>query len=74
MSTVFNTFTGIHAAAVTVDYTRPVTDVFKDFVESSMRRAHPTRALDILCRPWARTVMESQDMATNDNKPIERSR
>jgi hypothetical protein len=39
-----------------VDYSRPYSDVSRDFVEFSIRRTHktdPHQALDILCRPWA---------------------
>ena len=39
-----------------VDYSRPYSDVCRDFVEFSIMRGHkndPTQALDILCRPWA---------------------
>ncbi|KAI1383058.1 heterokaryon incompatibility protein-domain-containing protein [Hypoxylon trugodes] len=39
-----------------VDYSRPYTDVCRDFVEFSICRAYrldPVQALDILCRPWA---------------------
>jgi hypothetical protein len=36
-----------------VDYGRPYTDVCQDFIEFCISRSDPTRALDILCRPWA---------------------
>lgn len=39
-----------------VDYSQPFVDIYKDFIEFSIRqssRADPTRALDIICRPWA---------------------
>ena len=39
-----------------VDYSRPYSDVSRDFVEFSIRRTYktdPHQALDILCRPWA---------------------
>ncbi|KAI4926519.1 hypothetical protein J4E85_006813 [Alternaria conjuncta] len=39
-----------------VDYTRPYSDVCRDFMEFCIERksAHdPVQALDILCRPWA---------------------
>ncbi|KAK8053195.1 hypothetical protein PG996_012496 [Apiospora saccharicola] len=39
-----------------VDYSRPFSDVCKDFVSfciQGARNSDPTRALDILCRPWA---------------------
>jgi hypothetical protein len=43
-----------------VDYSRPCSDVCRDFVEFSIRRKaklDPVRALDIVFRPWA---LESQ--------------
>jgi hypothetical protein len=36
-----------------VDYGRPYADVCQDFIEFCARRSDRTRALDILCRPWA---------------------
>ena len=39
-----------------VDYTRPYSDVCRDFVEFCIQRKSaydPVQALDILCRPWA---------------------
>jgi hypothetical protein len=36
-----------------VDYSAPVLEVYKQFMAFSVPRANPTRALDILCRPWA---------------------
>ncbi|RDW67578.1 hypothetical protein BP6252_08974 [Coleophoma cylindrospora] len=39
-----------------VDYSRPYSDVSRDFVEFSIQRMYkidPYQALDILCRPWA---------------------
>lgn len=36
-----------------VDYSAPVLEVYKQFMSFSVPRAHPSRALDILCRPWA---------------------
>ena len=39
-----------------VDYNLPISDVYADFVHFSIEQAKmqdPTRALDILCRPWA---------------------
>ncbi|KAF2475609.1 HET-domain-containing protein, partial [Lindgomyces ingoldianus] len=40
----------------TVDYSRPFSDICRDFVEFSIKQTHkanPQQALDILCRPWA---------------------
>ena len=36
-----------------VEYEKPYVDVCKDFVEFCIERGDPTRALDIICRPWA---------------------
>jgi len=36
-----------------VDYRRPVLDVYTDFIQFSVTGADPSRALDIICRPWA---------------------
>jgi len=44
-----------------VDYRLPVIDVYKEFIEFSIGKADKKRALDILCRAWAPTVMKSHD-------------
>ncbi|KAH8656698.1 heterokaryon incompatibility protein-domain-containing protein [Tricladium varicosporioides] len=47
-----------------VDYSRPYSDVCRDFVEFVIRckaKLDPVQALDILCRPWA---LESQGGAS----------
>lgn len=36
-----------------VDYEAPVIDVYAQFIEFVVRKADKTRALDIICRPWA---------------------
>ncbi|KAF2663373.1 hypothetical protein BT63DRAFT_444687 [Microthyrium microscopicum] len=39
-----------------VDYDQPISDIYVEFVQFCIERARqqePTRALDILCRPWA---------------------
>lgn len=36
-----------------VDYTQPFSDVCKEFVQFCIEHSDPTRALDIICRPWA---------------------
>lgn len=39
-----------------VDYSRPYNDICKDFISFCIRvsgKSDPSRALDILCRPWA---------------------
>lgn len=45
-----------------VDYSRPYSDVCKDFISFCIersRRSDPSRALDILCRPWAPDAYEA---------------
>ncbi len=44
-----------------IDYRLPVIDVYKKFIEVSIGKADPKRALDILCRACASTVMKSHD-------------
>jgi hypothetical protein len=58
---------GFMKQAYNVDYKLPVIDVFKDFVEFSIHKADPTRALDIICRPWAPAVMRSHDSFESDD-------
>lgn len=36
-----------------VDYSAPILEVYKQFMSFSIPRAHPSGALDIICRPWA---------------------
>ncbi len=36
-----------------VNYNQPYIDTCKDFVEFSIRQSEASRALDIMCRPWA---------------------
>jgi len=39
-----------------VDYDQPISDIYVEFIKFCIERAQqldPTRALDILCRPWA---------------------
>lgn len=45
-----------------VDYSRPYNDICKDFISFCIRvsgKSDPSRALDILCRPWAPDPEES---------------
>jgi hypothetical protein len=44
-----------------VNYRLPVIDVYKEFIEFSLLKSDKKRALDILCRSWAPTVMKSHD-------------
>ena len=46
-----------------VNYKLPVEEVYKDFVDFCLRQSEPTRALDILCRPWAPCFTAKQDTA-----------
>jgi hypothetical protein len=51
------------AKAYPVNYTQPYAGHCKDFVEFVIRKCSqvdPTRALDILCRPWAPIPIEQQ--------------
>ena len=55
-----------------VDYTRPYSDVSRDFVEFTIVRTHktdPQQALDILCRPWALTPPKGRSIRL---KPMSR--
>lgn len=47
----------IAAGAYRVDYQLPVVDVYRDFIEFSIRKSEPSRALDIICRPWAPRIL-----------------
>jgi hypothetical protein len=47
-----------------VDYRLPCIDVYQEFMDFAIRKRvklDPTRALDIICRPWAPTVMKQHD-------------
>lgn len=57
-----------------VDYSRPYSDVCRDFVEFVIRRKNrwdPVQALDVLCRPWAleRPTKKSIRLATSKPPP-----
>lgn len=43
----------ITSEAYRVDYDTPVRDAFQEFVRFSIEKCDQTRALDIICRPWA---------------------
>ena len=43
-----------------VNYDQPYIDTCKDFVEFSIRQSEASRALDIMCRPWAPQVQNAQ--------------
>ncbi|MCJ1398968.1 hypothetical protein MMC11_002170 [Xylographa trunciseda] len=46
-----------------VDYSLPVVSVYKDFIFFSIRKSDQSRALDIICRPWAPRVKRRYDQA-----------
>ncbi|MCJ1394577.1 hypothetical protein MMC18_007457 [Xylographa bjoerkii] len=46
-----------------VDYSLPVVSVYKDFIFFSIRKSDQSRALDIICRPWAPRVERRHDKA-----------
>jgi hypothetical protein len=52
---------GFANKAYNVDYRLPVIDVYQEFIEFSIRKADKKRALNILCRACAPTVMKSHD-------------
>ena len=43
----------IVAKSYYVNYDQPVSDVFVDFVDFAISQSEKSRALDIICRPWA---------------------
>lgn len=49
---------GFANKAYKVNYWLPVIDVHQEFIEFSIRKADKKRALDMLCRAWAPTVMQ----------------
>lgn len=56
-----------------VDYSRPYSDVCKDFISSCIEksgRSDPTKALDILCRPWAPDADDESPGSVDHKKPI----
>ncbi|KAF2140180.1 uncharacterized protein K452DRAFT_335247, partial [Aplosporella prunicola CBS 121167] len=44
-----------------VDYTQPVIDVYREFVDFSISNSEKSRALDIICRPWAPKFTRKQE-------------
>ena len=51
---------GISSKPFYVNYDQPYIDTCKDFVEFSIRQSEASRALDIMCRPWAPLVQNLQ--------------
>ncbi|KAG8531956.1 uncharacterized protein KY384_003592 [Bacidia gigantensis] len=43
----------LRAKEFRVNYDQPYVDTCKNFVDFSIRQSEPSRALDIICRPWA---------------------
>ncbi|KAF2104442.1 HET-domain-containing protein [Rhizodiscina lignyota] len=43
----------IVAKSYYVNYEQPISDVFVDFIDFAISQSDTTRALDIICRPWA---------------------
>ncbi len=54
-----------------VDYRLPVIDVYKEFIAFAIRKSSGTRALDIICRPWAPRVKRSDDQVGFSDEPNE---
>jgi hypothetical protein len=48
--------------AYKVDYRQPILDTYVDFIRFSIHRSDPTKALDILCRPWAPTPQKALEI------------
>ncbi|KAK3669770.1 hypothetical protein LTR78_010343 [Recurvomyces mirabilis] len=44
-----------------VEYKQPIVNVYQQFIAFSLSQADPTRALDVILRPFARTFKESQN-------------
>ncbi|KAK3364667.1 heterokaryon incompatibility protein-domain-containing protein [Lasiosphaeria hispida] len=58
-----------------VDYSRPYSDVCRDFVEFTIWRKSkwdPVQALDILCRPWALDPPTRRSVHLSDSTTLER--
>ncbi|KAH0547851.1 hypothetical protein FGG08_000109 [Glutinoglossum americanum] len=49
-----------------VDYSLPVSDVYVEFVKFSIAGSDQTRALDIICRPWAPLPKLGEQPETED--------
>lgn len=46
-----------------IDYKQRIVHVYQQFIAFSISRAEPTRALDIICRPFAQTYSREQDVS-----------
>ncbi|KAI0166475.1 heterokaryon incompatibility protein-domain-containing protein [Xylariaceae sp. FL1272] len=61
--TLFDTF--LEEKPFSIDYSRPYSDVCRDFLRFAIRRKKrldPIQALDILCRPWALVPSKSKSI------------
>jgi hypothetical protein len=58
----------IVAKSYYVNYEQPVSDVFVDFVDFAISQSERTRALDIICRPWAPSP-SSEDLLGDSGVP-----
>ena len=61
-------FPSSRKARYEVNYETPTIDVYQEFIAFSIRNADPTRALDIICRPFAYTYTKADDHAFNEQK------
>jgi hypothetical protein len=59
----------ISARSYYVNYDQPVSDVFVDFVDFAISQADETRALDIICRPWAPLPKSVDEDLDPENDP-----
>jgi hypothetical protein len=57
----FSPARGFMKQGYNVDYKLPVIDVYQQFIQFSIAKSDPLRALDIICRPWAPRVLKSHD-------------
>lgn len=60
----------IESQGYNVDYRLPVMDVYQEFIAFSIHRStDKSRALDIICRPWAPKLDRANDQAGLSNQP-----
>jgi Heterokaryon incompatibility protein (HET) len=53
-----------------VDYEKPVVETYKDFVAFAIRQAEQTRALDIICEPWAPPLDKGSQRNVHGWRPL----
>lgn len=51
-----------------VNYRAQIIDVYQQFIAFAIRKAEPTRALDIICRPFARSYTKEEDYQFDESK------